>query len=181
MPILVEIILGAILLFAGCEIFWLFLGIAGFIAGFKLAQIYLPSTSPMVTFAIAGGSGLIGIFITLFFQTAAIALAGFMAGIYLVFSLFGSLGGALGLWQPVLILFGGILGAALMVAYFDWALISLSSLAGAALIAEVIPVNFFFKAIIFCILVIVGLTAQSTEKNAHTKPPEGNKKSRLKE
>ena len=133
MPIWVEIILGAILLFAGCEVFWLFLGIAGFIAGFKLAQACLPSTSPMVTFAIAGGSGLIGIFITLFFQTAAIALTGFMAGMYLVFSLFGSLDGTLGLWQPILIIFGGILGAALMAAYFDWALIALSSLAGAAL------------------------------------------------
>lgn len=179
MVTIIQVILGTVLLLAGCEIFWLFLGIAGFIAGFKIAQAYFPATTPMTAFIIAGGGGILGILITLFFQTVAISLAGFMAGAYIVAALCGPLNCNV-FWQGIFIIFGGTIGAGMMAVYFEWALVWISSLAGAALIVQVIPTNIFIKAVIFCVLAAIGIIAQTAEKNAHAPASTGNKKSRIK-
>lgn len=164
MPVILTVIFGAILLFAGRMLFWLFLGIAGFIAGFKFAQAYFLAASPMMVFIVAAIFGGIGVVMAAFFQAMAISLAGFMTGAYLTFSLLDALGYGAGLWQAAIILLCGIIGAALAFAYFDWALIILSSLTGAVLLVQTIPVNFFVGAVIFCILLVAGIIVQSGAK-----------------
>ena len=181
MPAILSIALGAVLLLAGYELFWVFVGVAGFVAGLKIAQMLFAETTPLMDFLVAGGCGLAGIIAAAFFQGVAIAVAGFITGVYLTFTLLSSINAGIGLWQSLIIIFGGILGAGVGVAYFDWALISLSVLAGAVLIVEAIPVNFFLKAVIFCALVIVGLFAQAAEKHAHTPAVTGNRTTRIKE
>jgi hypothetical protein len=60
----------------------------------------------------------------------------------------------------IIIAAGGIAGCILAILLFDWALILLSTLSGAVLILEEIPLNPFGKALLFVTLIIAGILIQ---------------------
>jgi len=88
---------------------------------------------PMWMILLAGvGMGLVGAVIAIVYQRLAFVLAGFYAGLFLTIILAGELGlAAMSAVTPFII---GVLGAVLALLMTDWAIILLSSLAGAALI-----------------------------------------------
>jgi hypothetical protein len=105
--------------------------------------------------------GVIGALLAIFMQRLAVAAAGFVAGGYLMVTVLGWLGmGSQGVtWLPFLI--GGVVGALLVAMMFDWALIFLSSLSGAELIAQNVGARPSISLLLLVVLLVVGIVVQS--------------------
>ena len=162
--ILLRILAGIALLIMGRRLFWLFVGLIGFISGIDIAIYFLPGQPEWIIFSIALAAGVLGALLALFFQWLAIGLAGFLTGGYTVASLLHLLG-----WGPsgidwFFFLVGGILGTLLIIVLFDWALIILSSLAGAVLITETFHIDRGAATLLFIGLFIAGIAVQSILK-----------------
>lgn len=159
--IILSIILGFLLLFAGQRLYWLFIGVVGFIFGFNFAESFFQNYSEIAVLVFGLISGLIGIFLAIFLQRIAIILAGIL--------IFGSMAISLYLsfWQDsefflwLSFLAGGVIGGIIFAMFFDWALIIFSALFGAAMIARLIEVNVLINNIIFLILFVLGIIVQS--------------------
>ena len=166
--ILLRILAGIALLVAGRRLFWLFVGLIGFISGVRLASHFFPGQPEWMIFAIALMAGVLGAFLALVLQWLAIGLAGFFAGAYILVTMVEISGwGAGGTSWPFFI--GGILGTVLILVLFRWALIILSSLAGAGLIIETIHADRWVTILLFAALFITGVVVQSRKRS--TKQP----------
>jgi ACR3 family arsenite efflux pump ArsB len=173
---LIFLLLGLLILLLGRQLFWLFVGAAGFVAGCALAPILFPHQGEPFILVIGLVLGVVGILLAIFLQKIAVAVAGFAVGAFLAVELCAPLLGGAGLhggglripgeWLCLLI--GGILGAIAMLAFFNWALIILSSLDGAHLIIQGLPAirgipplgHYYF--ILFVILAIIGVAVQAS-------------------
>jgi hypothetical protein len=156
-----NIIIGLFLLFTGRGLFWLFVAGVGFASGYHYAQQILAIHSPFTVLMISLAAGGLGAIIAIFFQKAALLIAGFAAGGYIVFSLFGQFAGlpAQMTWLPYII--GGIIGAVILYFVFDWALIVLSTFTGATLIVQMVAFNPLVEIALFLALVIAGIAFQA--------------------
>jgi hypothetical protein len=159
--VLLKLLAGIMLLVTGRRLFWLFVGLIGFIGGIHVATRFFPGQPEWMILAVALTAGVFGALIALFLQWLAIGLAGFSAGAYIVASLVHISG-----WETreigwLLILAGGIFGTLLIIILFDWALIILSSLAGAALITEIVHIDRGTATLLFIALFIAGIMVQS--------------------
>jgi hypothetical protein len=155
------IIIGLVLLFFGRNIFWVFLGVVGFVAGMKIATFYLAGLPPWVTLAVAFTAGIVGVILAIFFQAFAISVAGFVSGAYLAYRMPDIFG-----YEPLntyklVVLFGALTGTILALAFFDWALVIFSSLIGAVLIVSGLGLSIFVKVISFAVLASVGVAVQA--------------------
>ncbi len=157
----ISLILGAALLIAGRKLFWLFVGAAGFIAGMQLATQFWQG--PEILAIIIGlVVGVIFAFLAIFLQGVAIGVAGFLAGGYILTVLAGMIGLDQGAFSWIVYLIGGIIGVLLVIFLFDWAIITLSSLAGASLITQALVLPSGIGGVIFLALVIVGVVIQGS-------------------
>ena len=102
-----------------------------------------------------------GAVLAVFFQKIAVGLAGFAGGGYITLNLINLLGVRLDqlVWLPYLI--GGLIGVMLMFFIFDWALIFISSLAGASMIIQALSLNPGMEFGVYLALVIFGLVLQT--------------------
>ena len=67
-------------------------------------------------------------------------------------------------WATVMaFIVGGLIGVILIGMFLGWALISLSSLAGAALIVDALHLDGGLSMVVFIILVVVGVAFQARE------------------
>jgi hypothetical protein len=160
------IILGVVLLLVGRKFFWFFVGAVGFIAGVALVPLFLPGQPDWLFLLIALFAGLLGSLIAIFLQGLAIWIGGFLAGGYLTISFLNFINLQTGnlAWIPFVL--GGIIGAGLVIVLFDWALIILSSLTGASLIVQNIQFAAYSPALVFIILLIVGIVLQAVQLTA---------------
>ena len=131
---IVNALIGVVLLLFGRRLFWFFVAAAGFAAGMYVAHEHLRLQSDALVLAIALLAGVAGALLSLILQKFAIALAGFAVGALLGAGLVRALASE----EYALIGFavGGVIGAVLLVLAFEWALIILSSLFGASLLAD---------------------------------------------
>ncbi|MGC9371666.1 MAG: DUF4203 domain-containing protein, partial [Paracoccaceae bacterium] len=132
-----RLLVGILLLLLGQRLYWLFAGLLGFVVTTDIVAGALQIEPAWVVLVIALVVGLIGAVFAVFLQKVAIGIAGFLAGGYIVFTLMGQFGldpSATWMWIPLLL--GGIVGSALASALFDWALVVLSSLAGAGALVQ---------------------------------------------
>lgn len=167
---LIFLLVGLLLLLLGRRLFWLFVAAAGFVAGVGVAPYILPHQSELFTLLVAVVLGILGALLAIFLQKLAVAVGGFVAGGYLALVLAAPLFGATGVAYPggwLCFLVGGILGAILLLVFFNWALIILSSLQGAHLIIRGLPFIKGFPAlrhhhpILFVILAVIGIAVQA--------------------
>ena len=163
------ILAGALTLLFGRKLFWLFVGMLGFLSGLYLASHFFSANPEWTVWIIAIGLGLVGAVLALFLQKMAIGIAGFLAGGFLVMNL-GELIG----WQGDRVIFmaflgGGIAGAILTWILFDWAIILLSSLTGAFLIQRELQFDHRTRMILLAVLSVVGVViqARSLRKKKH--------------
>ena len=159
---LVLIVGGALLLLLGRKLFWLSVAVIGFIVGAELAARLFPEQSQTVKLVVEIGLGLLGALLAIFVQELAIGIAGFLLGGELGILL----GRALAFYNPeywwVFFAAAGIVGAILMVSFFDWGLILLSSLAGARLIMDAVPhINYTGRIAGFVVLAALGILIQA--------------------
>ena len=167
---LFRIIAGALLLLSGRRLFWLFVGVLGFLAGITLATQYFSAQPAWMLLVVALACGLIGILLAIFLQKLAIAIGGFLAGGLFTQTFAQSIGWNIAPLIPFVI--GGILGAILLSVLFDWALIFLSSITGAILISRALPLEPSMNLVVFVVLLIAGIFIQSR----YFAPPEADRK-----
>lgn len=130
------ILLGVILLILGRRLFWLLVGVVGFVAGLNLAPLVVTDQQPWVILVVALLAGLVGSVLAVFLQRIMVALAGFLAAGFILMQLLSHFRVDLGGIGWLVFLLGGALGAVLASVTFDWALVILSSLTGAALLVD---------------------------------------------
>src|SRR5437762_5034401 len=154
-------LIGAVILFFGRKLFWLCVAAVGFAAGVEIAPHLVHEPSPLLALTVAIILGIIGALLALFLQKIAIAVLGFLAG--------GKLAGAIaaaflihyGEHSTIVFLAGGIIGAILLLALFDWALIVVSSLIGAHLIQSAVVLPATGSTLVLIGLAVLGILVQA--------------------
>jgi Domain of unknown function (DUF4203) len=159
---LASLLLGAVVLLFGRKLFWVCVAAVGFAAGVELAPHLVQEPSPLLQLSIALVLGLIGALIALFLQKIAIAIVGFAAGGRLAVGIAASFFVDYASYYWLTFLIGGIIGAILLVAMFDWALVFLSALIGAHLIVRAIVLPTTGATILLIALTVVGIAAQAS-------------------
>ena len=173
---IVSLLLGIALLILGRKLFWLFVGVAGFLVGMEIAERFVAGPEGM-KLLIAIAAGILGAVIAIFLQKAAIAIAGFVIGGYVAVELLRAsalspkaLAGIHGTAVSIPYIIGGIIGAVLLFMLFDWGLIVLSSLSGASLIVRSSTFQSHALPLLFAVLVVVGILVQARMKHRSRAP-----------
>ena len=167
---LVRVLVEIGLLVTGRRLFWLFVGLIGFISGIYLASHFFPGQPEWMILAIGLMAGVLGALLAVLLQWLAVGLAGFLAGAYIVVSLLHVTGwGTRVDW--LLFLIGGVIGSILIMVLFDWALIILSSVAGAGFITGTFHVDDWVKTLLFIVLLTAGIVVQSGVMKMRRSPP----------
>jgi hypothetical protein len=164
----VQVVLGLIVLFFGRKLFWLFVGILGFLAGSQLAAIWLAGYPAWAVLATSLLLGLGGALLAVFFERLAFALAGFYCGVFLTAGL--SLETGFFPQSVLLLLAGGLVGAVLAALVMDWALAALSALAGAGAVVMAMPLSPWIKAILWLGLALAGYFFQTARQGRAGRP-----------
>lgn len=162
------IVVGAVVLFFGRRLFWLFVGIAGFLIGYFLAPAIFPSMSDVLRVLVGVGIGIVFALLAIFFARFMVAVAGFFtlgpAAVLLIRYLGADApdGSAL-FWVAFVV--GGVIGFVLLWAFFDWALIVLTSLSGAGGIVqgirELTELSSTWQTVLFVVLAVIGIAFQA--------------------
>jgi hypothetical protein len=168
MLIIVKLIFGFGLLLFGRRLFWLFVAAAGFFAGVELTTRFWNGPE-WLAIVVGFGLGILFAILAVALKSFAIGLAGFLLGGSTVLSLAATFGIERGAVVWVLYIVGGILGIALISAFFDWALIGISTFAGASMIAQSLDINRPVAGIVILILLIIGIVAQFEQKRKEMK------------
>ena len=157
---LASFVLGIVLLFAGRRVYWLFVAIIGFLIGLTAASYFFRSESELVVLAIALAAGILGGLLAVVLQRVAGAAAGFLAGSFAAVRIMAPFDVGAGLPTLVPVLIGGVLGALLVIALFDWALILLSVLVGASLLSNLLDPRVQLVQMAFVVLFVLGVMVQ---------------------
>ena len=156
-----NILVGAALLLFGRRLFWVFVAGVGFVVGAMLTTEWFGERSDWVTLVVALGAGLIGALLSIFLQRIAAGVAGFLAGGHILYTVAFEL--KYDSWSWIAFLIGGILGALLVLALFDWALVILSALTGATVVVENVPLDQSTSAILWVVLIVLGVAVQGRQ------------------
>jgi hypothetical protein len=132
-PIL-SVALGIALVLVGRRLFWLAVGLAGFAAGLYAAQRLLDLQPWWLQLAAASLVGLFGALLAVFLQRLMVGFAGFAAGGWLAIELWRLTGQGTGGLAWIFFFLAGVAAAILAMLLFEYALMAVTSLAGAALI-----------------------------------------------
>ena len=157
MATLLQVIAGLALLTLGRKIFWLVVAVLGFTTAMTIARQLLPEQTEERVLLISIGAGLIGGLLAVFVQRVAIGVAGFLAGGFLALGLTQLIGmdpGTMGF------MIGGVIGLVLVYPLFEWALMILSSLAGALVLALAFDLPPGAATAVFVAAFVLGLVIQ---------------------
>lgn len=137
MSLALNAIFGLAALLAGRQLFWAFIAAAGFVLGFNVAGRWLPVQPQWVLMLIGIVLGILGAILAVFAQRVAVAVAGFVAGGFLLLY-FADVLRIASSEGPEIVLFivGGLIGALLLSVLLDPALIILSAAFGAAVLSR---------------------------------------------
>jgi hypothetical protein len=105
--------------------------------------------------------GLVGALLAIFAQKLVIGIAGFLAGAFIVSRLVPQLGTQVQSWSWAIILIGGVIGVILMYVIFEWALMILSSAAGAMLVVDGFNLAGMVAIIVGIVLFVIGIAIQA--------------------
>jgi len=156
---------GGALLVAGRKLFWLFVGVIGFVIGVQVATRFFHG-SDLMTIIAGLGLGVIFAVLAIFVETVAIGIAGFLGGGYILLSLAGLFGLDKGILAWIIFIAGGVIGAALIATLFDWALIIISSLAGSSMVIDAFHFGRSTAALVFIVLLLIGFAVQASVLSA---------------
>jgi hypothetical protein len=171
MSTIVRFLAGLGLLTLGRKLFWLFIAVIGFEFGFSLAERFFQrrgASDDLIVLGIALVFGIAAALLGIILQQIAIYVGGFLAGGSFLVNVLGLYSGR---GVPIENLFllgafivGGIIGVILVTLIFDWALIILSSLVGAEMVAGVVVGSFGVGGggIAFIVLFIAGVLIQAS-------------------
>ena len=154
-----QFLAGVLILLFGRSLYWALVAVLGFLIGFDLVGDLALTDSPLMRSLVAIGVGILAAGLAVAFQWLAFGLVGFLAGSYLVQTWLVRYDAATdnaGLW----IIVGGVLCGIVCLMLVDWAVIGLSSLAGAMMISAEIPVKPETRLLILVGLTVFGMVVQ---------------------
>jgi hypothetical protein len=158
---IVGVLIGVVILFFGRRLFWLCVAAVGFAVGVEIAPQLVNEPSSLLALLIALIFGVIGALLALFLQKIAIAVLGFLAGGKLAAAIAAAFFVHYAQYSTIIFVAGGIIGAILLLAVFDWALIIVSSFIGAYLIQSAIVLPPTGSTLVFVALAIIGILVQA--------------------
>jgi len=159
---ILNVVFGGALLLFGRKLFWLFVGALGFVVGIQVATRFFHG-SELVTIVAGLVLGIIFALLAIFLESIAIAIAGFLGGGYILLNITALFGLDKGVATWLAFIIGGIIGLILVSILFDWALIIISSLAGASMVVSGFNFGIATGGLIFLVLLIVGVLIQASE------------------
>jgi len=159
---IISVIVGVAILFFGRKLFWLFVAALGFAVGLEIAAYFMKEPPQWVMLLVALGCGVLGALLAILVQKIAIAVAGFIAGGRIAWALAAAFYVDHMHYRGITFVIGGIIGALLLLALFDWVLILLSSIEGAHLIASGITLPEKGAMILFIALAVIGVLVQGS-------------------
>ncbi|HTM10826.1 MAG TPA: DUF4203 domain-containing protein [Verrucomicrobiae bacterium] len=158
---IISVLVGIALLLFGRRLFWLFVAALGFAIGLQLAP-YLSHNPPLwLSLLLSLSLGLIGALVAFLLQKLAIGIAGFLVGGRLALALAAAFLVDHAHYSTITFVIGGILGAILLLALFDWALIIFSSIEGARLIGDAVHLPSSGTTVLIVVLAIFGILVQA--------------------
>jgi hypothetical protein len=166
---LISIAVGLLLLLLGRKIFWLFVGLAGFLCGFQGVQIFFPDQAAL-GFVFGLLVGVVGVFVAVFFQRISFAMGGFFAGGYLSLAYCSHLS----VEEPSQVLFFivGLIAAVIAFMWMDWAIILLSAFVGAgAIVVNIALLSPPWSFLVLLLLVLIGCVVQGRTLRGTAPPP----------
>jgi hypothetical protein len=159
---IISVIVGAAILLFGRKLFWLFVAALGFAVGLEIAAYFMKEPPQWLTLVVALGCGVIGALLAILLQKIAIAVAGFIAGGRIAWALAATFFVDHAHDRGITFVVGGIVGALLLLALFDWVLILLSSVEGAHLIGNATTLPEKGAMILFIALAVIGVIVQGS-------------------
>lgn len=156
-----RILLGALMLLFGRRLFWLAVGILGFLFGFDWATYHLTDWSGWATWLAAVGLGVLCALGAVFLQRLSFGIGGFLGGGYLLVRLLTALGVQNDPAPGVFFVLGGLAGAILAFVAVDWVLVAITSLVGAAVVADGIGAGPPAAGLVFLGLAAIGVAFQA--------------------
>jgi uncharacterized protein DUF4203 len=165
---IVGALIGVVILFFGRKLFWLCVAAVGFAAGVEVAPHLIHEPSPMMALTFALVLGFIAALLAIFLQKIAIGVAGFFAGGKLATAMAAAFFVQHAQYFGITFIIGGIIGALLLLLLFDWALIFLSAVVGAHLIQTAVALPAVGTAVLFGVLVLIGVIVQASALRGRT-------------
>jgi hypothetical protein len=166
-----RIVAGVLLLILGRQLFWVFVAVLGFVVGMDWAARLFPDAGGLMPLLVGVAVGILGAVLASLFYQLAIAVAGFFAGGQLGVELFTIVSPSSDQTVWLVFLLAGVFGAVVLVLIFDWALILMSSMLGASLIAQDVAGRSELSVVLFIVLVIVGIIVQAGMMRRRGPPP----------
>ena len=158
---IVGVIIGVVILFFGRKLFWLCVAAVGFAAGVQIAPLLVNEPSSVLALVIALAFGVLGALLALFLQKIAVGVLGFLAGGKLATAVAAAFLVHYVQYSTIIFVVGGIIGAIVLLALFNWALIVVSSFIGAYLIQSAIILPPTGSTLVFIGLAILGMFVQA--------------------
>jgi hypothetical protein len=159
---IIGVVIGAAILLFGRKLFWLFVAALGFAMGLEIAAYFMREPPIWMTLLVALVLGVLGALLAILLQKLAIAVAGFIAGGRIAWAVAAAFWVEHAHYRGLTFVIGGILGALLLLALFDWVLILLSSVEGARLITNGIVLPEKGALILFIVLAAIGVVVQGS-------------------
>jgi len=158
---IISLLIGITLLLFGRRLFWLFVAAIGFAIGLQLAPYLMQNPPPWLSLAISLALGVVGALLAFLLQKLAIGIAGFLVGGRVAVAVVAAFMVSHAQYYGITFVIGGIIGALLLLALFDWALIIFSSIEGARLIADAVHLPSTGTTILVVVLAIFGIIVQA--------------------
>lgn len=165
---IVGVLIGIVILLFGRKLFWLCVAAVGFALGVEIAPHLVNEPSSVLALLVALALGVLGALLALFLQKIAIAVLGFFAGGKLASAIAAAFFLHYAQYSTIIFVVGGIIGAILLLAVFDWALIVVSSFIGAYLIQSAIVLPPTGSTIVFIGLAFLGIVVQAASFRRRT-------------
>ena len=155
--LIVRGVIGAIILFLGRELNFLFAGGMAALIGFRLVPLLPDSRPSWADPALVAGLGVAAAILVLANERAGYFVSGFLAGGYILSEYY-----APGIMTIPLIpfLFGGMIGSLIIGFFTEWALIAVSSVIGAIYLTGMFQLTDTARTLVTAGLVIIGALTQ---------------------
>ncbi|MBI5302306.1 MAG: DUF4203 domain-containing protein [Chloroflexi bacterium] len=151
---------GILLLTLGRKLFWVFVAAIGFEAGAVFAARVFQRQPEWLTLLVALSVGILGAVLAIVLQNVVVGIAGFVAGGVIAAGVLDLLNLDATPLPLIAFVVGGVIGAIWVALLFDWALIGLSSLAGAITLTNVLLPRGAMAIIAIVVLFVVGVMIQ---------------------
>ncbi len=159
--VILTTMIGFAVLVIGRQLLWVFVAGLGFTLSYLYGAQYLIGQPDWLLFLISTTMAILGAVLAYVLQRLAAGIAGFATGWYLSILALRYTPIEPGQFEAFIPIIAGIICGLLVMVFFDWAVIVLSSLAGAAIIFSGIHVNRQTEMILMISFALLGMGIQT--------------------